>query len=34
MVSVRRAALEKVTIDTVLKVLTPAQVASYKLGTL
>jgi hypothetical protein len=34
MVSVRRAALERATIDTVMKVLTPAQVASYKLNTL
>ena len=34
MVSIRRAQTEKVTLDTVMKLLTPAQVASYKVNTL
>jgi hypothetical protein len=33
-VSVRKALLEKATIDSIMKVLTPAQVASYKLNSL
>jgi hypothetical protein len=33
-VSVQRARLEKVTLDTILKLLTPAQIASYKINSL